>query len=53
MAEYLKQPQTSFFGMATFYKPLASVDEMIRIVDDLMYKGKKSGKNSVMKAVYS
>lgn len=55
LLDVLKKEQrlvTLSFGMATFHKPLASVEEMVRIADELMYKSKKAGKNKVTAAVY-
>lgn len=43
---------TFSFGVATFSKPLASVDEMIKTADHLMYKSKESGKNKISAAGY-
>jgi len=38
---------TFSFGVVTFETPPASVDEMIRKADDLMYSAKRGGKDSV------
>lgn len=40
-------PVTFSMGVVTFLKPPASTDAMIRIVDDLMYSVKESGRNLV------
>ncbi len=45
-------PVTFSIGVVTFNKPAESVDEMIRIVDQLMYSAKKSGKNLVKYEVH-
>jgi diguanylate cyclase (GGDEF)-like protein len=42
---------TFSFGMTVFYKPPNSVDEMISVADQLMYKAKKEGKNRVRSTV--
>ena len=41
-------PITFSIGAVTFVQPLDSVREMIKKVDDLMYRVKKSGKNNVV-----
>lgn len=43
---------TFSFGMVTFATPPWSVDHMIKLTDDLMYEGKKSGKNTIKHEVY-
>jgi diguanylate cyclase (GGDEF)-like protein len=43
---------TFSFGMVTFATPPWSVDHMIKLTDDLMYEGKKSGKNMIKHEVY-
>ncbi len=43
---------TFSIGVVTFNKPPESIDEMIRIVDQLMYSAKKSGKNLVKYEVH-
>ena len=43
---------TFSFGMVTFITPPWSVDHMIKLTDDLMYEGKKSGKNTIKHDVY-
>ena len=45
-------PVTFSFGMVTFATPPWSVDHMIKLTDDLMYEGKKAGKNTVRHEVY-
>ena len=45
-------PVTFSIGVVTFNKPPESVDEMIMIVDQLMYSAKKSGKNLVKYEVH-
>lgn len=45
-------PVTFSFGMVTFATPPWSVDHMIKLTDDLMYAGKKSGKNTIRHEVY-
>ena len=46
-------PVTFSFGAITFFNPSGSVDEMIRMVDALMYTVKSEGKNAVKYEVYS
>ncbi len=46
-------PVTFSLGVMTFHEPPASVDQMIKLVDGLMYEVKKNGKNSVRCKVYS
>jgi len=41
-------PITFSIGFITFVKPLATVREMIKMADDLMYSIKKSGKNNII-----
>jgi diguanylate cyclase (GGDEF)-like protein len=43
---------TFSFGMVTFATPPWSVDHMIKLTDDLMYEGKKAGKNTIKQDVY-
>jgi diguanylate cyclase (GGDEF)-like protein len=43
---------TFSFGMVTFVTPPWSVDHMVKLTDDLMYEGKKSGKNTIKHDVY-
>ena len=43
---------TFSLGVMTFFKIPASVDEMIRLADDLMYTAKKGGKNKVQYGIY-
>jgi diguanylate cyclase (GGDEF)-like protein len=45
-------PVTFSFGVVTFIMPPASIDDMIRIVDRLMYSAKNSGKNLVKYEVF-
>jgi diguanylate cyclase (GGDEF)-like protein len=45
-------PVTFSFGMVTFATPPWSVDHMIKLTDDLMYAGKKAGKNTIRHEVY-
>ncbi len=45
-------PATFSIGVVTFNKPPESIDEMIRIVDRLMYSAKKGGKNLVKYEIY-
>jgi diguanylate cyclase (GGDEF)-like protein len=45
-------PVTFSFGMVTFATPPWSVDHMIKLTDDLMYDGKKAGKNMIKHVVY-
>jgi len=47
-----KWPVTLSIGIVTYVKPPATIDEMIRIVDKLMYSAKTSGKNQVKYMVY-
>ena len=42
------RPVSFSIGAVTFIKPPDSVDEMIRIVDNLMYSAKAGGKNRVL-----
>jgi diguanylate cyclase (GGDEF)-like protein len=41
-------PLTFSVGVATCRKELCTVDELIRIADDLMYRVKRSGKNGIL-----
>ncbi len=43
-----KWPVTFSVGAVSFFTPLDTVREMIRIVDDVMYEVKRSGKNNVI-----
>ena len=45
-------PVTLSIGIVTYVIPPATIDEMIRIVDKLMYSAKTSGKNQVKYLVY-
>jgi diguanylate cyclase (GGDEF)-like protein len=47
-----KRPVTFSIGVVTFLTQPESVDEMIKLVDDLMYSAKDSGKNQVKYEVY-
>jgi diguanylate cyclase (GGDEF)-like protein len=44
-------PATVSVGLVTFARVPASIDEMIQTADDLMYRAKKGGKNSVAELV--
>ena len=44
-------PVTASIGAVTFEKPPASVDEMVRLVDELMYSAKARGKGRLEKRV--
>jgi diguanylate cyclase (GGDEF)-like protein len=44
-------PVTYSIGVATFDTPPASVDEMLRAADELMYAAKRHGKNSVRQSI--
>jgi diguanylate cyclase (GGDEF)-like protein len=45
-----KWPVTLSIGAMTFAKPPRDVDAMVRSVDELMYKAKKTGKNRIVHA---
>ncbi|MBI3014821.1 MAG: GGDEF domain-containing protein, partial [Candidatus Tectomicrobia bacterium] len=45
-------PVTFSIGAVTFLRPPSSVDEMIRLPDDLMYSVKGKGKNMIKYAVF-
>ena len=45
-------PVTLSMGVATFMRPPSTVDEMLKISDDLMYEAKNNGKNLVKSEVY-
>jgi len=47
-----KWPVTLSIGIVTYVIPPATIDEMVRIVDKLMYSAKSSGKNQVKYLVY-
>lgn len=47
-----KWPVTLSIGIVTYVIPPDTIDEMIRIVDTLMYSAKTSGKNQVKYLVY-
>lgn len=44
-------PISFSFGVATFVQPGSSVEDMIRVADELMYEVKRSGKNAVASRV--
>jgi diguanylate cyclase (GGDEF)-like protein len=46
-------PVTFSIGVITFKAMPASTDEMIKMVDDMMYAVKRSGKNAINYAVYA
>ena len=46
-------PATFSIGMITCLAPPKSVDELLKIADDLMYSVKRSGKNSVRHDLYA
>jgi diguanylate cyclase (GGDEF)-like protein len=43
-----KWPVTLSIGAVTFPRPTRDVDEMVRQVDELMYRAKKAGKNRIV-----
>jgi diguanylate cyclase (GGDEF)-like protein len=45
-------PVTFSIGLACFEQAPASVDELIRRADDLMYQAKKNGKDAIRREVY-
>jgi diguanylate cyclase (GGDEF)-like protein len=45
-------PVTFSIGVATFLRPPASVDEIIRRADGLMYEAKQKGKDSMQHGIY-
>jgi len=45
-------PVTFSIGVVTFLTQPETVDEMIKLVDDLMYSAKDSGKNQVKYEVH-
>ncbi len=45
-------PVTFSIGVVTFRKPCASVDELVRIVDDVMYSVKRQGKANMLLTVW-
>jgi len=47
-----KQSITFSFGVVTFLKAPASVDEIIKKADDMMYLAKRNGKDMVNYSVY-
>jgi diguanylate cyclase (GGDEF)-like protein/PAS domain S-box-containing protein len=47
MAKDKKWPVTFSIGMVTFSVPPESVEEIVRVADDLMYSVKHNGKNSI------
>jgi len=52
VVEEHKWPVTFSFGMITFHEPPHSVDHLIKLADNLMYKGKNTGKNMILHEVY-
>jgi len=44
---------TFSIGVVTFLKPPKSMDELVRLADEMMYLSKKGGKNSVNYSVYN
>jgi PleD family two-component response regulator len=46
-------PVTFSIGVVTFASPPRTVDEMIRMVDGLMYSAKSKGKNMIMHEAWS
>jgi len=46
-------PVTFSIGMISFTKPPESVDQMIKLADDLMYRAKKQGKNMIERGQYN
>jgi PleD family two-component response regulator len=42
---------TASIGAATFEKPPASVEQMVKLVDELMYSAKSRGKGRLEKRV--
>ena len=47
-----KWPVSFSLGVLTFLKTTQSIDEMIRLADNLMYEAKKSGKNIIQYDTY-
>jgi len=45
-------PVTFSIGMITFIKPASSINEMLKITDDLMYTVKRNFKNNILHEVY-
>jgi diguanylate cyclase (GGDEF)-like protein len=45
-------PVTFSFGVVTFKSPPASVDELLKVADTLMYQVKQRGKNAIKFSVY-
>ncbi len=45
-------PVTFSIGMITFIKPASSINEMLKITDDLMYTVKRNLKNDILHKVY-
>jgi diguanylate cyclase (GGDEF)-like protein len=46
-------PATFSIGAITFISPPATVDEMLRLADRLMYSAKKSGKNQIRHEIHN
>ena len=44
-------PISFSFGIATFLQPEPSVEDMLRVADELMYDVKRGGKNSIASRV--
>jgi diguanylate cyclase (GGDEF)-like protein len=56
LAEIMQEhrwPVTFSFGVVTFEEPPASVDQMIKVADSLMYDVKNNGKNGIRSAIFS
>jgi diguanylate cyclase (GGDEF)-like protein len=45
-------PVTFSMGVATFMRPPSTIDEMLKISDDLMYAAKRKGKNTIQFEVF-
>jgi PleD family two-component response regulator len=45
-------PVTLSIGVVTFTSPPSTVDEMLRISDQLLYNAKNNGKNSIKHEVF-
>jgi len=48
-----KLPVTFSFGMVTFHEPPRSVDHLMQLTDNLMYKGKNQGKNMIHHEIFA
>jgi diguanylate cyclase (GGDEF)-like protein len=56
LAEIMQEhrwPVTFSFGVVTFEEPPASIDQMIKVADSLMYDVKNNGKNGIRSAIFS